>query len=59
MRQSESKSEKRKTKVGVSFFRPETRDLVVSRLKIRYKLTEDELVSVAKEWDDLRLGVKG
>lgn len=38
---------------------PKPSDLVVSRLKLVNNRWRIELFSVATEWDDLRLGVKG
>ncbi len=40
-------------------FHPKPSDLTVSRLNLRKKKWRIEPVSVEKDWDDLRFGVKG
>jgi len=45
-------------RVKLFLFHPKPSDLTVSRLKL-YQKWRIEPVSVEKDWDDLRFGVKG
>ncbi len=46
-------------RIRLLVFHPKPSDLTVSRLNLRKKKWRIEPVSVEKDWDDLRFGVKG